>query len=61
VRKFLEGDVTGLYELAELSTVSPDTLRQIMQIALEQYSPEDQIFCEVIRVLWEHSRDICNG
>jgi len=61
LRKFLEGDVTGLYELAELSTVSPDTLRQIMQIALEQYNPEDQLFCEIIRVLWEHSRDICNG
>jgi DNA-binding transcriptional MerR regulator len=60
MRKFLEGDVTGLYELAELETVSSDTLRQIMQIGLEQYNPGDQTFCEIIRVLWEHSRELCN-
>jgi hypothetical protein len=61
LRKFLEGDVTGLYELEELSTVSNDTLKQIMHIGLDQYEPGDQAFCEIIRVLWEHSRDRCNG
>ncbi len=61
LRKFLEGDVTGLYELEELSAVSNDTLKQIMQIALDQYEPGDQAFCEIIRVLWEHSRDRCHG
>jgi DNA-binding transcriptional MerR regulator len=60
MRKFLEGDITGLYELAELPEVSNDTLKQIMQIGLDQYEPGDRIFCEIIRVLWEHSRDLCN-
>jgi DNA-binding transcriptional MerR regulator len=60
MRKFLEGDITGLYELAELPEVSNDTLKQIMQIGLDQYEPGDRTFCEIIRVLWEHSRDLCN-
>jgi transcriptional regulator with XRE-family HTH domain len=60
IRKFLEGDLTGLYELGELNEVSPDTLRQIMQIGLEQYEPGDRTFCEIIRVLWEHSRKLCD-
>jgi len=60
IRKFLEGDITGLYELAELPDVTPDTLRQIMQIGLDQYQPGDRTFCEIIRVLWEHSRDFCD-
>jgi transcriptional regulator with XRE-family HTH domain len=60
IRKFLEGDITGLYELAELPEVSHDTLKQLMQIGLEQYEPGDQTFCEIIRVLWEHIREFCN-
>jgi len=60
MRKFLEGDITGLYELAELAEVSKDTLQHIMQIGLDQYEPGDTIFCEIIRVLWEHTRDLCN-
>jgi hypothetical protein len=61
LRKFFEGDITGLYELAELPTVSADAIRQLMQIGLDQYTPSDPLFCEIIRVLWEHSREICNG
>jgi len=60
VRKFLEGDITGLYELGEMAEVSKDTLQQIMQIGLYQYEPGDPTFCEIIRVLWEHTRDLCN-
>lgn len=60
IRKLLEGDITGLYELAELPEVSSDTLRQIMQIGLEQYEPGDHTFCEIVRVLWEHTRDLCH-
>ena len=60
MRKFLEGDITGLYELAELPEVSNDTLRQIMQIGLDQHEPGEQTFCEIIRVLWEHTRDLCD-
>ena len=60
LRKFLEGDVTGLYELSECESVSPETLKQLMQIGLEQFEPGEKIFCEIIRVLWEHSRDLCN-
>lgn len=61
LRKFLEGDVTGLYELAELPEVSNETLLQIMQIGMDQYEPGDPTFCEIIRVLWEHTRDLCNA
>jgi DNA-binding transcriptional MerR regulator len=60
IRKFLEGDITGLYELAELPEVSNETLLQIMQIGLDQYEPGDRTFCEIIRVLWEHTRNLCN-
>ncbi len=60
MRKFLEGDVTGLYELAELPEVSNETLLQIMQIGMDQYKPRDPTFCEIIRVLWEHTRDWCH-
>ena len=60
IRKFLEGDITGLYELAELPGVSTETLRKIMQIGLEQYEPGDRTFCEIIRVLWEHTRELCD-
>lgn len=60
IRKFLEGDITGLYELAELPEVSHNTLRQIMQIGLEQYEPGDPTFCEIIRVIWEHTRNLCH-
>ena len=60
LRKFLEGDITGLYELSELENVSNETLKQLMQIGLEQFEPGDEVFCEIVRVLWMHSRDICN-
>ena len=61
MRKFLEGDLTGIYELAELQEISNDTLRQLMQIGLDQFQPGDRTFCEIIRVLWEHTRDTCDG
>ena len=61
IMKFLEGDITGLYELAELPEVSTDTLKQLMQIGLDQYDPGDITFCEIIRVLWEHSQEYCDG
>jgi hypothetical protein len=60
IRKFLEGDITGLYELAELPEVSNETLLQIMQIGLDQFEPGDRTFCEIIRVLWEHTRNLCH-
>jgi DNA-binding transcriptional MerR regulator len=61
IRKFLEGDITGIYELAELPEISTETLRQLMQIGLDQFQPGDRMFCEIIRVLWIHSRGICDG
>ena len=60
IRKFLEGDITGLYELAELPEVSNETLLQIMRIGLDQFEPGDRTFCEIIRVLWEHTRNLCH-
>ncbi len=59
LRKFLEQDMTGLYELAEMQDVSGDTLKQLMKIALEEYDPDDEIFCEIVRVLWEQTRHHC--
>ena len=59
LRKFLEQDMTGLYELAEMRDVSGDTLKQLMKIALEEYDPDDEIFCEIVRVLWEQTRHHC--
>jgi DNA-binding transcriptional MerR regulator len=61
IRKFLEGDLTGLYELAELPEVSDDTLRQLMQIGLDQFEPRERTFCEIIRVLREQTRQHCDG
>jgi hypothetical protein len=61
MRKFLEGDVTGLYELAELQEVSSDTLRQLMQLGLDRFEPGNKVFCEIIRVLWEHTRGSCDA
>lgn len=60
MRKFLEGDITGIYELAELPEISHGSLRQLMQIGLDRFEPGDKVFCEIIRVLWEHTRDNCD-
>ncbi len=59
LRKFLEGDITGLYELSELETISHDTQKQLMQMGLEQFEPGDPVFCEIIRVLWMKNRPLC--
>ena len=55
LNKFIEGDITGLYELAEHAEISPETMRQLMNIALDRYEPGERIFGEIIRVLWLHS------
>jgi len=55
LNKFLEGDITGIYELAEHPHISPETIRQLMQIALDRYEPGEEIYGEIVRVLWIHS------
>ncbi len=59
LQKFFEGDEAGLSELAELPSVSSNTLHQLIKIAFEQYKPGEKTYCEIIRVLWEHSREMC--
>lgn len=56
MRKFLQGDVLGLYELQEYPNLSVDIVRRLMRIALEQYNPKDREFCEIIRAI---SRQTC--
>jgi DNA-binding transcriptional MerR regulator len=53
LRKFLEGDMTGLYELAEYPQLSLQNIRQLLRTAMERCEPGEGIFCEIIRVVWE--------
>lgn len=55
LRKFLGGDMTGLYELAEYPRLPSEVIRQLLRIALEQYEPGEGTFCEIIRAVWEQS------
>jgi len=56
LRKFLEGDVTGLYEMAEYHRLSAPTLRQLLQTATEHYEPGDPVFTDIIDVIAKQSR-----
>lgn len=55
LNKFLEGDPTGLLELAEHPRVSSQTQLQLLKIALEQYQPGDAVFHEIIKIVYEQS------
>lgn len=55
LHKFLEGDMTGLYELAEYPRLPPDIILQLAQRALERYTPADKAFCEIMQVVWKQS------
>lgn len=46
-------DLTGLYELAERPKLKSETIRRLLQEAL-QYEPTDEVFKEIIRII--HSK-----
>jgi len=45
------GEIIGLYELAEYPKLSTNTIRQLLQVALDQYEPGDKVFCEVLQIV----------
>jgi hypothetical protein len=47
------GDATGLQELAEYPGLAPETTRQLLRAALEDYEPGDETFCQILRVILE--------
>ena len=53
LRKFLEGNEIGLRELREYDQLLPKTIRTLLQVALEQCVPEDDIFYNIIQVVYE--------
>jgi len=55
LRKFLAGELTGLRELAEYPALSPATILQLLQLAMDQYQPGDQMFCDILKVACEQS------
>jgi DNA-binding transcriptional MerR regulator len=58
LRKFLQGDMTGLYELAEYPQLPPEVMCQLLQIAMEQYKPGDSVFCDIIETVLQQSRKL---
>ena len=56
LNKFLEGDSTGLFELAEHPRVSAETQVQLLRIALDHYQPGDPVFQEIIRIIHEQNQ-----
>ena len=54
LNKFLEGDSTGLLELAEHPKISADIQLQLLKIAIDQHQPGDPIFNEIIKIIYEH-------
>ena len=56
LNKFLEGDATGLFELAEHPQVSAEIQVQLLRIALDHYLPGDPIFQEIIKIVYEQGQ-----
>lgn len=59
LRKFLEGNEIGLRELREHDQLLPKTIHALLQVAMEQCEPDDDIFCDIILVVYEQSRKLC--
>ena len=59
LRKFLEGNEIGLRELRENDLLLPKTIRTLLQVAIEQCEPDDNIFCDIIQVVYEQSLKLC--
>jgi DNA-binding transcriptional MerR regulator len=55
LRKFLAGDETGLRELAEYDRLPPDTILQLLRVAIERSRPGDPLFCDILKVALDQS------
>ena len=55
LRKFLQDDITGLYELAEYPDLPNGIIHRLLQMALDICDPDDEDFCEIIEVISRHS------
>ena len=53
--KIIKGEIIGLDELAGFTMLSVKTIRQLCNIALEQYEPTSPIFCQIMRVVADQS------
>ncbi|MGQ4809597.1 hypothetical protein NKDENANG_03020 [Candidatus Entotheonellaceae bacterium PAL068K] len=56
LHKFLGGNVLGLEELAGYRRLSPETISQLLQVALDQYEVGSETFCRILQVAWEKSQ-----
>jgi DNA-binding transcriptional MerR regulator len=55
--KLLEGNILGLQELMAYDDLAPATIVSLIQIALEQCSPTDALFADILEVALEKSRN----
>lgn len=60
LRKFIEGDITGLRELAAREELSVGTIYRVVQIALDRYEPHEDAFAEAMHVAWHGSSRLGN-
>ena len=49
-------DETGLVELCEYSPLQPATIRQLLQVAVDDYDPGEDQFWDILDVIYETSR-----
>ena len=54
--KFLGGNVLGLDELAGYRRLSPDTITQLLEVALHEYEVGSETFCKILHIALEKSR-----
>lgn len=58
LRKVIQGNMIGLTELENLSLLSSDGIRQLVQIATEQYEPADPSYWQILKVASKQSRKL---
>ena len=56
LHKFLDGNLLGLDELAGYRSLSPATITQLLQVALEQYEVGSVTFNRILQVALEKSQ-----
>ncbi len=56
LHKFLGGNRLGLDELAGYACLSPPTITQLLQVALDQYEVGSETFCRILQVALEKSQ-----
>lgn len=56
LHKFLGGNLLGLDELAGYRRLSPETIVQLLQVAIEHHEVGSETFCTLLQVALEKSR-----